>query len=156
MPHLDGAHSHGSGFDWRMVAAVAVIVVVAAGGGASGAISGLVELLYWVAGVVGLAVIAGSYLMIRATRHARGQDYVKSVHGPTEHDLAIEQARAMKREVSMVREIRREIEKERLRQLIFADDDRYHDRDYGVTWPYLSERDEKWTAEVLNPGHEVT
>jgi hypothetical protein len=130
-------------------------VAVAAGGGASGLVSGLTDLLYWIAGVTGVAVIAGSYLMIRATRRNTGHAYIKSVHGPDERDLVIEQARAMTREVGMVRQIRREIEVERLRQLIFADDDRYRDRDYGVTWPYLSERDEKWTAEVLNPGHEA-
>lgn len=159
MPHLDGAHSHGSRFDWRLLAAAAVIGAVAAGGGASGVLAGLTDLLWWVAGVMLAAAVGLGVIIFRATRGNPTRAYIKSVHGPTAHDLVLDQAAAMKREVGMIKEIRRELEMNRLRHELLGPEPYRQE----ATWPLLRSRsDETWVAEVLsdvpdalNPGHEA-
>lgn len=163
MPHLDGAHSHGSRFDWRLAAIAAVIGMIVAGGGASGAFAGIQDLLWWVAGVLGAASVGLSVIIFRAMRRNPTRAYIKSVHGPTAHDLMLSERAALRREVGMVREIRREMEVAQLRHALLGPQNAPQE----ATWPVMrTPRDEIWVAEVLsdrpelsntpNPGHEAS
>lgn len=110
MPHPDGAHTHGSSFDWRWALVVAGIVAFEVGGGASGLFRGLQSALIWLASVTAVAVVAGSVIIFRATRRVKGTDYIRSVHGPTERDLVVEENAKMRRELADIRAMRRQVE----------------------------------------------
>ena len=131
---------HGSGLssllNGKTVLIVAAVVVIGAGGGASGLVSGLNDLLYWVAGVIGVAVAGGGYAIYRATRHAKGRDYVQSIHGPSERNILIDEQRALRREIARTRAMRYDIERARLLQAALAPD-------------YARPGTEVWEAEVI-------
>jgi hypothetical protein len=107
MPHPDGAHTHGGGGDYRMLVIVLAVVAVAAGGGASAVTSGLTDLLYWVAGLVGLLVAASVVLVIVFRRQIFRP---LTVRHTTQADILAEK----RAELAKIRAMRRQIEAARI------------------------------------------
>jgi uncharacterized membrane protein len=130
---------HGSGLssllNGKTALIVAAVVVIGAGGGASGLVSGLTDLLYWLAGVMVVLVVAGGYLIYRATRHAKGQNYVQSINGPSQRNILIDEQAALRREINRTRAMRYDIERARIIQAALAPQD-----------PHRA-----WSAEVVEP-----
>lgn len=104
---------HGSGLggllNGKTALVVAAVVVIGASGGLGGVESGLNNLLYWAAGVMLVLVAAGGWLIYRATRHAKGTAYIRSVHGPTQHEIVLNENRAMRRQLDDIRAMRRQM-----------------------------------------------
>lgn len=136
-------HGGGSGKRWAVVVAVAVVIMAAGGG--SQAASGALDALYWVAGVLAVAVGVATWAMIRATRHSRGRNYIRSVHGPTQRDHDIDEMARLRREIAETRARRLMIERARLVEAALGGDQEALMRDQAVIW----------SAEVVDPGHEV-
>jgi hypothetical protein len=130
---------HGSGLssllNGKTALIVAAVVVIGAGGGASGLESGLNDLLYWVAGVVGVLVVGGGYVIYRATRHAKGQNYVQGMHGPSQRNILLDEQAALRREINRTRAMRYDIERARIIQAALAPQDPHR----------------VWSAEVVEP-----
>jgi hypothetical protein len=97
----------------RAIVIIAAIGVIAASGGVSGALSGLTELLWWLAGVFWATATVVTALVIRATRR-RTPDYVRSIHGPTIRDHDIDENQRLLRETREIRATRLALERERL------------------------------------------
>lgn len=105
---------HGSGLSSLLNAKTllvgAAVVVIGGGGAVSRLESGLTDLLYWVAGVMFVAVAVAVYVIIRATRRTRGQTYIRSVHGPTERDAILDERARLRREIALTRAARYQLE----------------------------------------------
>jgi hypothetical protein len=145
MGNLKVTIEHGSGLssliNAKTVVIGAAVVLVAGSGGASGLVSGLTDLLYWVAAVVAVLVIGGGYVIYRATRHAKGTNYVRSINGMTQRDVVIEENAKMRRQLADIRAMRRQVEAARALGLDYAP---------GFL-PRQHPGDMVWEAEVIEP-----
>jgi hypothetical protein len=130
---------HGSGLgsliNGKTLLIGAAVLVIAASGGLGGVTSGLTDLVYWVAGVMVVLIGAGGYLIYRATRHAKGTNYVQSINGPSERNRLIEEQAALRREITRTRAMRYDIERARIIQAALSDPDPHRE----------------WIAEVIQP-----
>jgi hypothetical protein len=130
---------HGSGLssliNAKTVVIASAVVLIAGSGGASGLVSGLNDLLYWLAGILVVVVAGGGYAIYRATRHAKGKDYVQSIHGPSERNRLLDEQAALRREIARTRAMRYDIERARIIQAALSDPD-----------PHRA-----WSAEVVEP-----
>lgn len=92
----------------------AAVVVIGASGSLSGVESGLTSLVEWVAVIVAVVVAVVVAFAIRATRHHRSKDYVRSIHGPTKRDQALDELAEIRRQIAISRAARYQLEVERL------------------------------------------
>lgn len=97
-------------------------VLLMASGGAAGVTSGLMDLLWWLGGVMAVSVGVASVLIVRKIRATRHHGYVESIHGPSERNIAIDLDREKRNELARIRYIRHEIERERIIRASFGSD----------------------------------